>query len=913
MVCEADRSQMTSDPGSRLTALSRIALRICEHPDLHELCRFVYSRVRDQMLVDSFYVALAERESEGLHGLLIIDDGREYPPQSLHVPAHERAAGPAPALLSQLQLEQQVTSGGGKPARSGIKCAMRAGGRPLGQIAVLCREPEAYTLDDAQFLQAVADQLSTAVERDRYQAEAETREAELQRILDSEHRTQDSMSIDFALRELARGLLRVSGADGVIVTLWDDATDEGIPAAYAAAPGVTLQGLLNAVPRQAIRLTMEELDAAPAVMHVAGGASTSRWSSSDGWCSVLTLPLVVESDWLGIVEAGSKDPGFEFTAQAIATCRVVLQQAAVGVYHARVSEHAVERTTSLSGLTSFAEALSNAPDDLDVVLQIICDEARKLLSMSHSSLFLLSASEQMLTLCARSGVPGPQNIGDQIPLDHVNSVAARAITERHMIVETELNRDATGADQPPLPVALDIGRAKSVIVVPLRHNGVSLGALLLSDRRHRNGFQSEEIRLATGVGSQAAAALARSQIRAAEQERLQIASALGRISASIGAEDDPTATFNLILREADSLIGYDQAGIYVFDESHLTVAAAVGTTLSRVPQNAATLRLWREPNNLDLAACMRDPALIRAFGPARFADLLSVPLLVDGAVAGRVTFASTRAGRYDAHQMQLATLLAERTAHLVTVLRLRAAQKETMAKLVELDDMRRDFVATVSHELRTPLTGILGYVELMLSRWNSLDDSRRKEMLLRTQSSATRLEHLVKDLLLFSNVEHQALRLEIAGYAVDTLIEQAADVVRTKFRGQELDIKHPDESALVLVDAQRAVQVATNVLDNAVKYSPVGSVVHVRWKIHRHAVEIVVRDHGPGISVESMDRLFTRFGTLGHQPRPGQVGSGIGLYICKKLVEAMNGRIWAVSQPGHGSSFHFTLPRFFDT
>jgi signal transduction histidine kinase len=73
-------------------------------------------------------------------------------------------------------------------------------------------------------------------------------------------------------------------------------------------------------------------------------------------------------------------------------------------------------------------------------------------------------------------------------------------------------------------------------------------------------------------------------------------------------------------------------------------------------------------------------------------------------------------------------------------------------------------------------------------------------------------------------------------------------------------------------------------------------------------VEVAVRDCGPGIKTEDIPRLFTRFGTLGHQPRPGQVGTGIGLYICKKLLDAMGGRIWITSKPGHGSIFHFTLP-----
>ena len=142
-----------------------------------------------------------------------------------------------------------------------------------------------------------------------------------------------------------------------------------------------------------------------------------------------------------------------------------------------------------------------------------------------------------------------------------------------------------------------------------------------------------------------------------------------------------------------------------------------------------------------------------------------------------------------------------------------------------------------------------------------------------------------------------------------TLLEQAGEVMRTKYRDQQIDIAPDDAPVRVIADAQRTVQVIANLLDNAIKYSPVGTLVQVGAKTRKQHVEIIVRDRGPGIQADDIPRLFTRFGTLGHQPRPGQVGSGIGLYVCKKLVEAMNGRIWVVSQAGKGSSFHFTLPR----
>ncbi|HVA91897.1 MAG TPA: HAMP domain-containing sensor histidine kinase, partial [Chloroflexota bacterium] len=214
-----------------------------------------------------------------------------------------------------------------------------------------------------------------------------------------------------------------------------------------------------------------------------------------------------------------------------------------------------------------------------------------------------------------------------------------------------------------------------------------------------------------------------------------------------------------------------------------------------------------------------------------------------------------------------------------------------------------------SHELRTPLTGILGYLELLMNRWSSLTEERRHGMLERVQSAATRLEHLVNDLLLFSNVEHQDIHLQCGRFPLKSLVDQAVEELGTKYRGQVIDLQPSPAGLYVMVDAQRAIQVITNLLDNAVKYSNIGAPVHLRWTAHRTTVRISIRDHGPGISKEDMPRLFQRFTTLGHPPRPGQVGTGIGLYICKKLVEAMDGQITVTSRPGVGSSFHITLPR----
>ncbi|MGH2409720.1 MAG: GAF domain-containing sensor histidine kinase, partial [Chloroflexota bacterium] len=475
------------------------------------------------------------------------------------------------------------------------------------------------------------------------------------------------------------------------------------------------------------------------------------------------------------------------------------------------------------------------------------------------------------------------------------------------VMETDVThggRNATGWQ--PL---VDVGIGRSAIAIPLRHHGMTLGAILLLDQQRHPSFPTEDLRLLSSVSGQAAAAIARARLRAAEHERLQIASVLGTISESLGADREPAAIYAIILDQAGHLIPFTEAGITLFEEGRQHLVTTTGPILAAIRDSQASQTLWRHPGNLDAAACRAVPEVWEPLSSAGVEDLLSLPLLVHGAVMGRLTFLSFRSREYDTHTAQLAALLAERTANVARIMQLRGAEQAALAKLTALDALRQDFVATVSHELRTPLTGILGYLELLINRWSSLTEERRHGMLERAQSAATRLEHLVNDLLLFSNVEHQDIQLQCGRFPLKSLVDQAVEEIGTKYRGQVIDVGPSPSGLYVLADAQRAIQVITNVLDNAVKYSHTGAPVHLKWTAHRATARISIRDHGPGISKEDMPLLFQRFSTLGHAPRPGQVGTGIGLYICKKLMEAMNGQITVTSRPGIGSTFHITLPR----
>ena len=888
---------------ARLFFLGELARRIGDRIDNRQLGLYVYGELRALMPTDSFFLVQASLQSEGMHGVLVMDEGVEYPPDSIYIEPYDEGITDEPVLFTSEDNRQRWTFGTGRPSANCLTCTMRARGRLVGQISVMSYREHVYSSADVWLLQAVARQLSIAFDRVLEGEEAARREDELRGLVESGRLVSTSLEVTAVLRGLATSLAKTLGASAVVISRLDRDDTRLVPWAHAAGANVSLGAALapfSPAGNGSLETVLEQ-------RQTVAGADPIRWPVSEGWQARLALPMIVEDTVLGLVELVSRRPDARFSGHEIDICQRIIDQAAVWVHHAQVHQRVLDRGESLTGLAALSEAISNAADDLPTVLSLICEEAATLLRMDSAALFLLDPLEAYLELKASSGFTGSLEIGARVMVDDPYSHAARAVRERRMVVETDVThggRNATGWQ--PL---IDVGTGRGAIAIPLRHHGMNLGALLLVDQQRHPGFPTEDLRLLSSVSGQAAAAIARARLRAAEHERLQIASVLGTISESLGADRDPVVIYAIILDQAGRLIPFAEAGITLIEEGRRRLVASTGSILEAIPQSQASQALWRHAGNLDAAACRAVPDMWEPLSRAGVEDLLSLPLLVNGAVMGRLTFLSCRPREYDSHIAQLAALLAERTANVARIMQLRGAEQSALAKLTALDALRQDFVATVSHELRTPLTGILGYLELLINRWSSLSEDRRHGMLERAQSAAARLEHLVNDLLLFSNVEHQDIQLQCGRFPLKSLVDQAVEELGTKYRGQVIDVQPCPGEVYVMADAQRAIQVIANVLDNAVKYSHPGAPVHLRWTARRATARVSIRDHGPGITKEDMSRLFQRFSTLGHAPRPGQVGTGIGLYICKKLVEAMNGHITVTSRPGIGSTFHITLPR----
>ncbi len=232
------------------------------------------------------------------------------------------------------------------------------------------------------------------------------------------------------------------------------------------------------------------------------------------------------------------------------------------------------------------------------------------------------------------------------------------------------------------------------------------------------------------------------------------------------------------------------------------------------------------------------------------------------------------------------------------------------ARLRELDQLKTNFVNSVSHELRTPLTTIRGYAEFLEDQIGGPLEPAQQAFVAHIQAAAQRLERLVDDLLDYARIEAGTFTLQIAEGDLAARVREIAESFRPQAADAHVTLVTdlPAEPVPVQLDLPRIGQVITNLISNAIKFSPPDRTVRVTLRPDPTELLVEVADEGSGIAPEEMSRLFQRFSQL-EAGRRKQRGTGLGLSISKALVEAHGGRIGVHSEPGAGTTFWFRVPR----
>jgi signal transduction histidine kinase len=400
------------------------------------------------------------------------------------------------------------------------------------------------------------------------------------------------------------------------------------------------------------------------------------------------------------------------------------------------------------------------------------------------------------------------------------------------------------------------------------------------------------------------------------QRKLDELHGLSRVSWAFSLAGGAEALFGFLARHSAELLRAEKGLVLLYDSQGREMAAqppghgltAVHIGRLRYPVDDARRR-WNFGTNGPLVSSepREDPRLVPGLAEALgLRSLLAVPLTRGPRVVGVMAVAN-RAGTQPFRDDDVALLqaLAAQASVAVENYRLHQELLTANAQLQEVDRLKNEFVAMVAHDFRSPLMAIRGYAELVLEDSDIGPESRQEFM--RTIIAQTGdLARLATDTFLITQMEaghfdHRFEQVELGPFILDALTRTQTD--------HPISLDIPPGIPRLTTDPDRLRQVLSNLVSNAVKYSPGGEAVTIRGREHSEGqILIQIVDHGLGIPADQIGRLFKKFERVRTAAHERISGTGLGLYICRLIVEAHGGRVWAESEPGKGSVFSVLLP-----
>ena len=413
----------------------------------------------------------------------------------------------------------------------------------------------------------------------------------------------------------------------------------------------------------------------------------------------------------------------------------------------------------------------------------------------------------------------------------------------------------------------------------------------------------------------------RTRLRAAEAEQLRdelarrvdVLEATNRCARALASSLDVDQAFGAFIRELRGLVPSDRVSIVLVEGGMARVLVTAGVGADTVFPPGAL----RPIEGSALEEVLKGDTVHRhdisePLYPEE-ADLagldlrsrLVTPLQAGARTIGMLAVQRREPGGFTEEEVELTELLGRLVATTVQNLRAYEAERSTVEELRRLSALRADFVSLVSHELRSPMAAVIGSARTLQSRWRELTPEQRESFLALIGDETDRLARLIGDVLDTSRIEAGTFSFSFGD--VD-LAELVRDVVAAAGIAQdEVRVRASVPPALPSVrgDRERLQQVLTNLIDNAVKYSPAGGEVRVDTASSNGKVRVEVADSGPGIPLDQQGTIFEKFGRAGDRSKPG---SGLGLFIARSIAEAHGGTLDVRSRPEQGATFVLTLP-----
>ncbi|RLC66663.1 MAG: hypothetical protein DRI48_04155, partial [Chloroflexi bacterium] len=559
--------------------------------------------------------------------------------------------------------------------------------------------------------------------------------------------------------------------------------------------------------------------------------------------------------------------------------------------------------------------------DLQTVLNLIMQKAVELLEAEAGSLVLVDRDTGELVFEVTAGPGSADLVGTRLPAG--TGILGTVVEERDAVIIRDAQTDQRwGGDLDEDFVT------HSLIAVPMVSRGRVIGVIELLNRRDGVPFDEDDERLLTAFATNAAVSIENARLFTQTDQalaaRVEELSMMQRIDRELNATLDYNRVMDLTLEWALRMTEADAGLVAVNVETEdggreLRFLANRGYPEDVVAAYEEELRLLDhgivrrvvqsgEAELVDVAASDARPATIM---PGMVAQL-AVPIRREEQIIAAIVLESSQPGCLEQESLECVTRLADHAAIAIENARL-------FQQVRRANDAKTEFISFVSHELKQPMTSIRGYTDLLVKGAVGELNEAQRGFLDTIRSNVDRMGALVSSLLDISRIESGRVRLEIRSVSLEQVIEDALQAFRAQIEAKQQSLKVEISTGLPLVrgDRDRLVQILTNLLSNAHKYTPAGGRIEVQagtWSAGQDGagedgfVVCSVTDTGIGMSVEDQERLFTKYFRSDDPSVRSETGTGLGLVITKSLVELQGGEIWVESELGRGSSFAFTIP-----
>jgi PAS domain S-box-containing protein len=731
------------------------------------------------------------------------------------------------------------------------------GGQTIGVLHVFSHIDPLLTISKLAVMQSIGQQLVLAIENLQLHLANRRRVHEQQVLLQNSMALGSSLDQDQILQLLAQKMTEALEVGGCTICRWQEADRTLVPLAeyirlHQDNPQTTWRTLHQPLPLQDDLISQQVLrtkrPAAVSAVHLEAGSTKRRAWSTPGWQSLLALPLQAQGHPLGLVELFDRNRQRVFNPEAVQLAGALANQAAVAIERVGLLHETQNRLAEVSTFYTLSQQLISTLD-LNDLLNNLVKTLRQAVGCRACAIFLLDKSSQVLEVRAADGLSEHWKKSTKLAVGQ--GAAGQAVAQRQTIYIPDTKQDTGFLYFDP--------QVRSLIVVPMVYHERVIGAINLDDTE-THAFGKMQERLLTVAAAQAAIAIENAtlfQQAQSEEERTRI----------------------IIQHMADGLLMLGPTGRIE------RVNSTLAQMLEMHPGEIIGQNVQVDHVDPRLSAICAPLTNIQQ--PGVYSDEVTLPGLDPRILRIFVTPIADETGQ---------SLGEVRVFHDVT-------------KERELDKMRDNLISTVSHELRTPLFSIRGFARLLLTHTEESLETRQ-EFLSIIEKQASQLTDLVTDLLDADKISAGILSIKKQPLQLVDLIHQTVLKLQGFAHQEEVSLraKLPEVLPEIQGDSQRLEQVLTNLIGNAIKFTPAEGQVTVTAEMAPDHLLVKVIDTGVGIPADDLDRIFTKYYQVQENHYTTKPGSGLGLHLSRQLIEGHGGRIWADSAADQGSTFFIQLP-----